>query len=47
MNLKERLQKHDFKFKKKYGQNFISDGNLLQKIVAAGEVTEQDVVIEV
>lgn len=47
MNLKERLQKHDFKFKKKYGQNFISDGNLLQKIVAAGDVTEKDVVIEV
>lgn len=47
MNLRERLQKHDFKFKKRYGQNFITDGNLLQKIVAAGEVCADDVVIEV
>lgn len=47
MNLKDTLQKHNFKFKKKFGQNFITDGNLLQKIVDAGEVGPDDVVIEV
>lgn len=47
MNLKETLQKHNFKFKKKFGQNFITDGNLLQKIVDAGDVSPEDVVIEV
>lgn len=47
MNLKDTLRKHNFKFKKKFGQNFITDGNLLQKIVDAGEVGPDDVVIEV
>ena len=47
MNLKDTLHKHNFKFKKKFGQNFITDGNLLNKIVDAGEVTEEDVVVEV
>ena len=47
MNLKDTLNKHNFKFKKKFGQNFITDGNLLQKIVDAGEVGPDDVVIEV
>ena len=47
MNLKDTLQKHNFKFKKKFGQNFITDGNLLQKIVDAGEVGPDDVIIEV
>ena len=47
MNLKDQLQKHDFHFKKKFGQNFISDPNLLQKIVDAAEVDETDIVIEI
>ena len=47
MNLKDTLQKHNFKFKKKFGQNFITDGNLLQKIVDAGAVGPDDVIIEV
>lgn len=47
MNLKDTLQKHNFKFKKKFGQNFITDGNLLQKIADAGEVGPDDVIIEV
>ena len=47
MNLKDTLRKHNFKFKKQFGQNFITDGNLLQKIVDAGEVGPDDVVIEV
>ncbi len=47
MNLRDTLQKHNFKFKKKFGQNFITDSNLLQKIVDAGDVGPDDVVIEV
>lgn len=47
MNLKDTLKKHDFKFKKKFGQNFITDINLLQKIADAGDVGPEDVVIEV
>ncbi len=47
MNLRDTLQKHNFKFKKKFGQNFITDGNLLQKIVEAGDVGPDDVIIEV
>ncbi len=37
----------DFKFLKKYGQNFLSDKNLLSAIVTDGEVTATDTVLEV
>lgn len=47
MNLRDTLHKHNFKFKKKFGQNFITDGNLLQKIADAAEIGPDDVVIEV
>ena len=36
------LQKHDFHFQKKYGQNFLIDPRVLEKIVEAAEVTEED-----
>ena len=36
MKLGELLKKHNFKFSKKYGQNFLSDGNLLESIYANG-----------
>lgn len=47
MSLKESLREHGFQFKKKYGQNFITDKNLLQKIVQAAEIGSEDVVVEV
>lgn len=34
-------------FKKKFGQNFISDTNLLAAIVRDGEITKDDVVLEI
>lgn len=37
----------NFNFKKKFGQNFISDGNLLENIVKFSEITENDTVVEV
>ncbi len=37
----------DFQFLKKYGQNFLSDKNLLSAIATDGEVDASDVVLEV
>lgn len=45
--LKEVLVKHGFKFKKQFGQNFISDGNLLSSIVTASGVTKDTTVVEI
>lgn len=36
-----------FNFKKKYGQNFLSDKNLLKAIANDAEVTKKDVVLEI
>ena len=42
MQLKNILIKNNFKFSKKFGQNFITDENLLEKIVDAAGVGEND-----
>ncbi len=47
MGLKEILAKHGFKFKKRFGQNFITDPGILNKIVDVAEITKDDLVIEV
>lgn len=47
MSLKDILIKHGFRFNKKFGQNFISDGNLLSSIAEASGVTENDTVVEI
>lgn len=44
---KKILQEHGFVLKKKFGQNFISDDQILKDIVANAGITEQDVVIEI
>ncbi len=41
------LEKHGFKFKKQFGQNFISDTNLLQSIVAASGIDKDTTVVEI
>lgn len=41
------LQKHQFQFQKKYGQNFLIDSNVLQKIVDAAEIGKEDCVLEI
>lgn len=38
---------NDFKFKKKYGQNFLRDENILNKIVESIQVKQNDLIIEV
>ncbi len=47
MELRSVLEKHGFKFKKQFGQNFISDGNLLASIVAASGIDENTTVVEI
>lgn len=43
----EILRKYDFSFRKKYGQNFLIDGNILNKIVDAAQIDESDCVLEI
>ncbi len=45
--LREILQKHGFQMKKQFGQNFLTDGNLLDSIVAASGVDERTTVVEI
>lgn len=47
MNLKEILKKNDFTFQKKFGQNFLTDGNLLDSIVEKAGIGGDDTVVEV
>lgn len=41
------LKKHGFTFSKKFGQNFLTDEQLLCDIVRLADVTEKDTVVEV
>ena len=46
-DLRSTLQKHGFQFKKQFGQNFISDTNLLNAIVTASGIDEHTTVVEI
>ena len=46
-NTIEIIQKYEFMFQKKFGQNFLIDENVVQKIVREAGVTEDDFVLEV
>ena len=46
-NTIEVLQKYGFNFQKKFGQNFLIDSHVLEKIIAAAGVTKDDFVLEV
>lgn len=42
------LQRHtEFRFQKKFGQNFLIDSHVLDRIAAAAELTEEDAVLEI
>ena len=43
----EIIQKYEFAFQKKFGQNFLIDTRVLEKIIAAAGVTEDDCVLEI
>ena len=41
------LQKYQFNFQKKFGQNFLIDTHVLDKIISAAKITKDDMVLEV
>ena len=41
------LQKYDFVFQKKFGQNFLIDTHVLEKIIGAAGITKEDMIIEI
>lgn len=43
----EVIQKYEFAFQKKFGQNFLIDGHVLNKIIAAADITKEDFVLEI
>ena len=43
----EILQKYNFNFQKKFGQNFLIDPRVLDKIIDAAEITKEDMVLEI
>jgi len=46
-NTIEVLQKYDFKFQKKFGQNFLIDTHVLDKIIRAANIMKDDMVLEI
>lgn len=43
----EIIQKYQFAFQKKFGQNFLIDTHVLDKIISAAGITDEDCVLEV
>lgn len=45
--IKELLQNHGFRFSKSLGQNFLIDGNIIDKICDGAKITEKDNILEI
>ena len=43
----EMIQKYEFTFQKKFGQNFLIDSHVLNKIIASAVITRDDFVLEI
>lgn len=41
------LQKYQFNFQKKYGQNFLIDPHVLDKIIRSAQISKEDLVLEI
>lgn len=41
------LQKYNFNFQKKFGQNFLIDTRVLDKIIDSAEITKEDCILEI
>ena len=41
------LQKYNFNFQKKFGQNFLIDTHVLDKIIRSANITKEDFVLEI
>lgn len=46
-NTIEILQKYNFNFQKKYGQNFLIDTSVLERIIRAAGITKEDLCLEI
>ena len=46
-NTIEVFKKYDFHFQKKFGQNFLIDTHVLERIIAAAGITKDDFVLEI
>lgn len=46
-NTIEILKKYQFNFQKKFGQNFLIDPHVLEKIVSAADISKEDTVLEI
>jgi 16S rRNA (adenine1518-N6/adenine1519-N6)-dimethyltransferase len=40
-------KKYDFHFSKRYGQNFLTDGNIIEKILEGADIQEEDYILEI
>lgn len=45
--MQKNLNEHQFHFKKNYGQNFIVDKNIIQKIITSCDIDQETLVIEI
>ncbi len=43
----ETIKKYRFAFQKRFGQNFLIDGHVIDKIISAAEITKKDTVVEI
>ena len=46
-NTIEIIQKYEFAFQKRFGQNFLVDTRVLEKIIQAAGLTKEDMVLEI
>ena len=47
MDQKDFIKDYDFKFKKKFGQNFLTDDNILNNIIDSANIDDETLVIEI
>ncbi|MBF7097809.1 16S rRNA (adenine(1518)-N(6)/adenine(1519)-N(6))-dimethyltransferase RsmA [Alkalibacter mobilis] len=45
--IEEILKRHGFTMNKRFGQNFLTDENIVNKIIDSGEITKEDTVLEI
>ncbi len=43
----EIVKKHNIAFQKRFGQNFLIDGHVIEKIIKAADITKEDIVLEI
>ena len=41
------IKKYNFAFQKRFGQNFLIDGHVIEKIISAADITREDTVLEI